>query len=68
MLDIEVFYLLLSEWPVGDTETGSFEVNDRNNVLEFIEVFDFSILLTVVVKARIAHQLYECFILYDGRS
>lgn len=68
LLDIEVSYLLQPEWPVGDTEIGRIEVNDRNDVQEFIEVFNFPVLLSVVIKAGLAHKLYKSFILDDGWS
>ena len=67
-LSLGVSSPLLTEWTVGDTEARSREIDDCDDMLEVVEVFDLPVLLTIEVKARIAHQLYESFILDDRRA
>lgn len=67
-LSLGVSSPLPTEWTVGDTEARSREIDDCDDMLEVVEVFDLPVLLTIEVKARIAHQLYESFILDDRRA
>ena len=67
-LSLGVSSPLLTEWTVGYTEARSREIDDCDDMLEVVEVFDLPVLLTIEVKARIAHQLYESFILDDRRA
>ena len=66
-LSLGVSSPLPSDRAVRDSETRRREVNDRYDMLEVVEVFDLPVLLTIEVKARLAHQLYESFVLDDRR-
>ena len=66
-LSLGVSSPLPSDRAVRDSETRRREIYDRYDMLEVVEVFDLPVLLTIEVKARLAHQLYENFVLDDRR-